>query len=237
MKQKIILSSPVFPLGHFRYNKGNGTEGRMKKMEIKQIVTGTIEENCYLISQNDEALLIDPGDEASKIKNEIEELGVRPLAILLTHTHYDHIGAVEELRHAYHIPVYVSPLEQEWLGDPVKNFSASKEHDIRVEKAEYEWVLDKEYQIGPFEFIVLPTPGHSPGSVSLLFSKEGVVFTGDALFKGSVGRTDLPGCEPEKLLVGIQTHLFTLPDHFRVFPGHRADSTIGHEKKTNPFFN
>ena len=206
-------------------------------MQITRIVTGTLEENVYILSKNNEALLIDPGGEVNKIKDEIEELGVKPLAILLTHTHYDHIGGVDEIRHAYQIPVYVSPLEQEWLGNPELNLSAQSVHPVNVGEAEFEFESHKEYHIGEFTFTVLPTPGHSPGGVSFLFEEEMVTFTGDALFRGSVGRTDLPGSQPEKLLAGIEKHLFTLPNDMRVFPGHRDDSTIGHEKQTNPFFN
>jgi len=206
-------------------------------MLIKRIVTGIIEENCYIVSLNGKALIIDPGDEPSKIKDEIEELEVRPIAILLTHTHYDHIGAVEDIRQAYGIPVYVSPLEQDWLGDPQKNFSSTKERLVKVGEAENEFVMEKIYELDGFRFKVVPTPGHSPGSVSFLFEDELVAFTGDALFKGSVGRTDLPGSEPEKLLSGIRKYLFVLPDETRIFPGHRDDSTIGHEKETNPYFN
>ena len=206
-------------------------------MQITRIVTGTLEQNVYILSKNKEALLIDPGSEVNKIKNEIEELGVKPLAILLTLTHYDHIGGVDEIRHAYQIPVYVSPLEQEWLGNPELNLSAQSIHPVSVGEAEYEFESHKEYQIGGFKFTVLPTPGHSPGGVSFLFEDDMVTFTGDALFRGSVGRTDLPGSQPEKLLAGIEKHLFTLPNDMRVFPGHRDDSTIGHEKQTNPFFN
>ena len=205
-------------------------------MEIKQIVTGMIGENCYLVCQNGSALIIDPGAEPEKIKQAIETAAVKPLAILLTHTHYDHIGAVDDIRDVYEIPVYVSPLEQDWLGDPVKNFSADKSSPVTARDAEHLFEMDKFYDIGEFHFKVVHTPGHSPGSVSLLFEEDGVAFTGDALFGGSVGRTDIPGSEPEKLLPGIQKQLFTLPDDTRVYPGHRGDTTIGREKKTNPYF-
>lgn len=205
-------------------------------MEIKQIVTGTIAENTYIVAKNNLALVIDPGDEPSKIKNEIEEMAVRPVAILLTHTHYDHIGAVEEIRQAYNIPVYVSPKEQSWLSDSRLNLSYRTAHPIEVNPAEYEFVPYRVYTIEDFQFQVVPTPGHSPGGVSFIFKEEKVVFTGDALFRGSVGRTDLPGSEPEKLLKGIEENLFSLDDDTRVFPGHRADTTIGHEKSTNPYF-
>lgn len=205
-------------------------------MEIKRLVTGTIEENCYLLSKGKEALIVDPGADTDKIIAAIDQKQVRPIAILLTHTHYDHIGAVDELRARYVIPLYVHPAEKEWLGDPSKNLSADKRKPVTAKPAEKYLVEDTLYQIGLFHFKVLHTPGHSPGGVSFWFEDEGIVLTGDALFGGSIGRTDLSGSEPEKLIPSIQRHLFTLPDETIVYPGHREKTTIGHEKKSNPYF-
>lgn len=206
-------------------------------IQVRQIVTGTIEENCYIVYKGDQALIIDPGDETSKIKNEIEELGVRPIAILLTHTHYDHIGSLEDIRVDYDIPVYVSPEEQDWLGDPVVNLSSNKEFDVVANPAENLLHPLETVSIKDFTFDVVPTPGHSPGSLSFIFHEDKIVISGDALFKGSVGRTDLPGSQPELLLDGIRKHLFTLADDYAVYPGHGGDTTIGQEKHTNPYFN
>lgn len=203
--------------------------------QVKRIVTGMIEENCYIIYQEGKALIVDPGDEFVAIKNALDELDVTPAAILLTHTHYDHIGALEEVRKTYSIPVYVSDLEQAWLGNPVLNLSVNTGHPFTTEPAEYEFELLKTYDIEGFQFKVVPTQGHSPGGVSFIF--DDFVISGDALFKGSVGRTDLTGSDSEALLKGIKEQLFTLPDDMRVYPGHGGDTTIGHEKRTNPFFN
>lgn len=207
-------------------------------MHIEQIKTGMIEENCYLVYNDEALLIIDPGEDAAKIKTQIEKAQQQPVAILLTHTHYDHIGAVEELRQFYQIPVYVSPLEQSWLGDPILNLSGLGRHDdianIIVSPAEYEFEM-KTYRLGNMTFRVVPTPGHSIGSVSFIF--DDFVVSGDALFKGSIGRTDLYTGNLEQLLHSIQIQLFVLPDEFAVYPGHGDATTIEHEKRTNPFFN
>lgn len=205
--------------------------------QIKQIVTGIIEENCYIIYENDKALIVDPGDETSKIKDVIESLEVLPVAILLTHTHYDHIGALQDLRVDYDIPVYVSPIEQEWLEDPVLNLSALSTKKIICDQAEYELNPVETLNIEGFTFEVVPTPGHSPGSVSFIFHEDRFIVSGDALFAGSIGKTDLHQADQDTLFNSIQTQLFTLPDDYRVYPGHRVSTTIGHEKETNPFFN
>ncbi|BBM16056.1 MBL fold metallo-hydrolase [Enterococcus mundtii] len=207
-------------------------------MHVLQLKTGTIEENCYLVYNDEALLIIDPGADAEMIQEQIKKTQQQPVAILLTHTHYDHIGAVEALKNTYDIPVYVSPLEQEWLGDPILNLSGLGRHDdmdnIIVSPAEYEFEM-KQYRLGNMSFEVVPTPGHSAGSVSFIF--DDFVISGDALFKGSIGRTDLYTGNLEQLLYSITTQLFVLPNEFVVYPGHGEPTTIEHEKKTNPFFN
>ncbi|MFR4287514.1 MAG: MBL fold metallo-hydrolase [Enterococcus italicus] len=206
-------------------------------MNIQQIVTGPVQENCYLLWQNNELLVVDPGADAKKISAAIKKTAATPLAIILTHTHYDHIGAVDAIRDEYQIPVYVSSDEQEWLQSPPKNLSGRHPElgPITARNAEHEFKLNTTLTIGSFSFEVVPTPGHSIGSVSFIF--DSFVVCGDALFKGSIGRTDLYTGNLEQLLNSIQTQLFTLPDSFDAYPGHGEPTTIGHEKATNPFFN
>lgn len=204
--------------------------------EIKTLPVGMAQSNCYILSNGTNALIVDPGDQANLIKNTITELNVEPVAILLTHTHYDHIGAVEAMREEYTIPLYVSLKEKEWLGDPNQNLSSLVGTPMRLKEAEYYFNPTEKLHISDFSFTVVPTPGHSPGSVSFIFEDEEVVVSGDALFAGSIGRTDLPGSEPEKLIPGVRSELFTLPEQFKVYPGHGEQTTIGREIATNPFF-
>lgn len=207
-------------------------------MNILQIPTGAIQENCYLVSDEQHLLIIDPGAEAEKIIGVIGKNDAKPVAILLTHTHYDHIGAVDQLRDHYQIPVYVSPLEDAWLSDPQMNLSGLGRHDdiddVFIRPADHLFEL-KAYDIAGLRFEVVATPGHSIGSVSFVFPD--FVVSGDALFRGSIGRTDLPTGNLEQLLTSIRTQLFTLPNEFPVYPGHGAPTTIEREKRYNPFFN
>mgnify|MGYP005983445495 CR=1 FL=1 len=207
-------------------------------MKILQIPTGPIQENCYLVYTEHHLLIIDPGAEPEKIIETIKDTGATPAAILLTHTHYDHIGAVDPLREFYEIPVYVSPLEADWLLDPLMNLSGLGRHDdienIVTAPAD-EYFQLKEYEIADISFKVVATPGHSIGSVSFIFPD--FVVSGDALFRGSIGRTDLPTGNLEQLLNSIRTQLFTLPEEFPVYPGHGEATTVEREKRLNPFFN
>ena len=205
-------------------------------LKVKRIPVGPGVANCYLIHNGKDALIVDPGAEANRIHHFIDELAVHPIAILLTHTHYDHIGAVEAMREEYDIPVYVAPEEDVWLINPTKNLSAIISEPIIVQRADHLFNPDETLTIGDFTFKVLATPGHSPGGVSFVFDEGEFVLSGDALFAGGVGRSDLPGSEPAKLLSGIREQLFTLPGHYTVYSGHGLKTTIENEINTNPFF-
>lgn len=205
-------------------------------MEIKTMPVGMIGANCYILSQEKHALIVDPGGDAEKIIQYIEENGLTPLGILLTHAHFDHIGGLEAVRNKFQVNVYIHQAEQSWLTDPMLNGS-HKLMGGEITATEAEITLEEgELTIGEFYFIVAHTPGHSPGSVSFIFTDSKQVFSGDALFNQGIGRTDLPGGDLPTLEHSITRKLYQLDDEYRVYPGHGPSTTIGFEKVNNPFF-
>lgn len=204
-------------------------------MKIKTMPLGALGTNCYIIYKDNEALIIDPGDEASKVINFIEENDLKPMAILLTHAHFDHIGAVDEVRNFFEIDVYLHENEAEWLEEPHFNGSALyPRQEVKTTKPDH-YLKPGNMTLGGFSFEIRHTPGHSPGSVSFLFHEEQVIFSGDVLFRQGVGRTDLLQGNAAQLANSIQRKLYTLDDQFIVFPGHGISTTIGEEKRSNPY--
>lgn len=209
-------------------------------MEWMQIPLGLLQTNCYIVSKEDNTCLIfDPGEEGEKLSSLILEKQLHPLAIILTHAHFDHIGAVEEIRKKFNVPVYIHENEADWLIDPAKNGSQLFEVGKLVKGNRADFVLtdEKELKIGDFSFQIAETPGHSPGSLSFYFKEAGFVIAGDALFSGSIGRTDLPGGNHAQLLKSIHEQLLILPEETIVLPGHGPATTIGQEMDSNPFLN
>ena len=207
-------------------------------MKWTQLPLGPIQTNAYII-ENDahEAIIVDPGDEMNKIQEVIQSHQLKPIAVLLTHAHFDHIGALDAVREKWQIPAYIHKNEQDWLIDPSKNGSQHFPlvNDMSMQPAEH--IIDAPglLKIQSFTIEVIETPGHSPGSLSFYMKDAGVVFSGDALFYGSIGRTDLYGGDKELLLESIYTKLFTLPGETVVLPGHGFETTVKNEKETNPF--
>jgi hydroxyacylglutathione hydrolase len=203
-------------------------------MDVRMFTVGPLQENCYLVRRegSDRALLIDPGDEAGKLQGAMQELGVEPEAILLTHTHFDHIGAVAPLARATGAPVYCPREELPVLADPSAFFGAMFGP---VEGWEAEHAIDggQRLQLAGFDVDVVATPGHSPGHVT--FVLDGALFSGDVLFQGSIGRTDLPGADHETLMESIAALLERFDDDTKVHPGHMGLTTLGRERATNPF--
>jgi len=204
-------------------------------MDVRMFTVGPVQENCFLFRQDgsNEALIVDPGEEAPKLLGAIEELGVDLKAILLTHTHFDHIGAVAPVAKATGAPVYCPKLEVAVLQDimsyvPWPGFGPFESWDPEETVAGGERL-----QLAGFDIEVIFTPGHSPGHVT--YAVEDALFSGDVLFEGSVGRTDLPGGDWPTLARSIESLLERHPDEQRVFPGHMGLTTLGRERATNPF--
>ncbi|MBI0576333.1 MBL fold metallo-hydrolase [Neobacillus cucumis] len=209
-------------------------------MKWSQIPLGVLQTNCYIVENPDQTCLIfDPGSEGKKLINWLTKRELKPAAIFLTHAHFDHIGAVDEVRDFFKIPVYVHEEEEEWLSDPKLNgskFFMMKE-SVNAKPAEFILKKEEDIKIAGFEFKLFETPGHSPGSVSYYFENDGFVVSGDALFKGSIGRTDLPKGNQAQLLKSIHDKLLFLPEETVVLPGHGPETTIIEEMDSNPFLN
>jgi hydroxyacylglutathione hydrolase len=180
-------------------------------------------------------MLIDPGDDADKIIGQIKKRNVEVTKIVLTHGHADHIGAIPDLKKYTGAPVLIHSEDAIMLTDSMANLSAVFDAPFVAEPADG---LLKDGDLifaGDIKLKVLFTPGHTPGGISLYEANAGVVFTGDALFAGSIGRTDFPMASHEQLIEAIQEKLLSLPDETIVYPGHGPQSTIGEEKEGNPW--
>jgi glyoxylase-like metal-dependent hydrolase (beta-lactamase superfamily II) len=206
-------------------------------MEVRMFTVGPVQENCFLFRQDgsDHALIVDPGEEAERLLGAIEELGVTLDAILLTHTHFDHVGAVAPVARATGAPVYCPKIEVPVLQDimsyvPWAGFGPYESWDPEetVEGGE-------RLELAGFTIDVHFTPGHSPGHVTYAIADEPALFSGDVLFESSVGRTDLPGGDWPTLAASIQSLLDAHPDDTTVHPGHMGLTTLGRERATNPF--
>ncbi|WP_249871101.1 MBL fold metallo-hydrolase [Oceanobacillus saliphilus] len=204
-------------------------------MNIKGMSVGPIGTNCYIVFDDQDAIVIDPGAESEKILGFLNQRKLHVQAILLTHAHFDHIGALEEVRKATGAEVYLHKSESSWLSDPMLNGSFKLQgREILVSPADKP-LNPGRLRIGSFDFTILHTPGHSPGSVSFIFEEDHFIVSGDVLFYQGIGRTDLPGGSMEELELSIRNQLYLLDDAFTVYPGHGPATTIGMEKKSNPF--
>lgn len=207
-------------------------------LKIDRLELGPVQTNCYIVSDKERnCIIFDPGEEAGKVQALIKQKQLTPLAILLTHAHFDHIGAVDELRDLYDIPVYLHEKERDFLASPNLNGSGKYAMipDCRVKEAD-KWITrDEPLEIGPFHMELRHVPGHSPGSVMFYFHDDRFAIVGDTLFSGSIGRTDLADGSEELLLSSIRRALLTLPDDTFLFPGHGPDTTPLREKQHNPF--
>jgi hydroxyacylglutathione hydrolase len=206
-------------------------------MDVRMLTVGPVQENTFFVRRDGarEALVIDPGDEPERLTALVDELALDVQAILVTHTHFDHIGAVAPLARHTGAPVWCPQLETRVLADimsyvPWPGFGPFESYD-----ADHTVAGGETLALAGFEIDVLFTPGHSPGHVSYSIAAEKALFSGDVLFAGSVGRVDLPGGDGPTLLRSIAGLLEALPDDTRVLPGHMGQTTLGRERATNPF--
>jgi glyoxylase-like metal-dependent hydrolase (beta-lactamase superfamily II) len=202
---------------------------------VHSLSVGPLQANCHIVvcEESKEAVIIDPGDEGSRIINTIDELGVEPVMILLTHGHGDHIGAVADIKNQYGIPIWMHKHETHMLLDPAANLSVFLGVEIISPPADFTFTEEDTLTFSGHDVQVFETEGHSPMGCCFLFDNH--LISGDALFKGSIGRTDFPGGSHEILIKRIKEKLFTLPDDTIVYPGHGPKTSIGYEKKHNPF--
>jgi hydroxyacylglutathione hydrolase len=206
-------------------------------MDVRQFTVGPVAENSYIFRRegSDRAVIVDPGEEADKLVGAIDALGVGIDAILVTHTHFDHVGAVAPVAKATGAEVWVPEIEKFVLTDinsfvPWPGFGPFESYN-----AEHTLTGGEKLELAGFEIDVLHTPGHSPGHVTFSIPDEQVVFSGDVLFQGSVGRTDLPGGDWGTLLESIRTLVDTLAPETVVYPGHMGVTSLGAERASNPF--
>jgi hydroxyacylglutathione hydrolase len=205
-------------------------------LKLQVFPLGPLQTNAYLLvdEAKNKAVVIDPGMNPQPLLKRIADLEVE--AILLTHAHFDHIGGVEAVRTLKKCPVYIHPLEADWLTDAKRNGSlrwSDVTPPIETAAAEYDLADGQVLHLLDQQIRVIHTPGHSPGSVSFLL--ENMLIAGDVLFRMSVGRTDLPGGNMRTLLDTIHNRLFTLSAETIVYPGHGPKTMIGYERQHNPY--
>jgi hydroxyacylglutathione hydrolase len=206
-------------------------------MDVRMFTVGPVQENTFILRRDgsDRALIVDPGEEAPKLLGALDALGVTLDGILITHTHFDHVGAVAPIAEATGAEVWVPEIEKPVLADimsyvPWPGFGPFDSWD-----AEHTVTGGERLELAGFEIDVIFTPGHSPGHVTYSIPDEGAIFSGDVLFQGSVGRVDLPGGDWPTLLESLRTLVDSLPEDTRVHPGHMGLTTLGAERASNPF--
>jgi len=208
-------------------------------MKVDRLVLGEFETNCYIARSSDsaaECLIIDTGLDIRELPAFLDQHKLTPAAVILTHGHIDHIAGVEALRKKFpSIQVYIHKLDAEMLGNANVNLSIMAGSSFTAGKADR--LIDEGDTIDKagIRLRVIHTPGHTPGGICLYSEKDGIIFVGDTIFAGSVGRTDFPNGNMKQLIEGIKHKLLTLPENTIAYPGHGPETTIGQEKAENPF--
>ena len=195
-----------------------------------------MDSNCYIIGceETREGAIVDPGADAKRILKKVEELGLKIVAVILTHGHIDHIGALSDVREATGAPVMIHADDAPQLTDAGKNLSVYVGSKVSTKAADRLLQDNDKIEVGKITLEVIHTPGHTRGGISIKCAPE-ILITGDTLFAGSIGRSDFPGGNHAQLISSIKTRLLIFPDETRVYPGHGPSSTIGEEKRFNPF--
>jgi glyoxylase-like metal-dependent hydrolase (beta-lactamase superfamily II) len=207
-------------------------------IDVRMYTVGPVQENCFIVREKDTgtALIVDPGEEADRLLKAVDELGIEKVeAILVTHTHFDHVGAVAPVAQATGAPVYCPELERDVLANimdyvPWPGFGPFESYE-----ADHTVAGGETLELAGMKLEVLFTPGHSPGHVTYAIRDERALFSGDVLFQGSVGRVDLPGGDWPTLLASIQSLVDEFEPETVVYPGHMGITTLERERATNPF--
>lgn len=206
-------------------------------MKIEAMVLGDVRTNCYLLinEETKEALVVDPADRADVIVRKLIDEGLTLKAILLTHGHGDHILAVGDLKKQFGVKVYAAKEEEALLSDAAQNLSKALFGIAVTVKPDILLEDGQEFEAAGIRLWMLHTPGHTPGGCCYYQEEEKVLFSGDTLFCGSIGRTDFPGGSLSELVRSVKEKLLVLPEDVKVYPGHEEMTTIGHEKRYNPY--
>lgn len=206
-------------------------------MIVEMLIVSPFQENCYVIGDEESmtGAIIDPGDEAARIALTVERVGLEISQIIVTHSHIDHVGAVAQLVDEYMCPVLMHEEAEAMLKTVPQQAMMMGMRFGKMPKVDRHVGDDEVLEVGSLRLRSLYTPGHASGHLAFLVEDEGIVFSGDALFAGSVGRVDLPGGSMEVLMRSISERLLTLPDETRVLSGHGPETTIGRERVANPF--
>lgn len=224
-------------------SENQASSGSGGQVGVKAFTLGPFQTNCYVVVPDESSLgrgtpcwIVDASFEPDEMIECVRSRGLVPEALVLTHAHVDHIAGVADVRRAWPaLPVFIHWEETDWLQSPESNLSALSGVPVSAPGPDRELSDGDVLVLGGTRWNVLHTPGHSPGGITLYCARAGIAIVGDALFAGSIGRTDFPGCDHDLLLESIRTRLYTLPDEVKVYPGHGPATTIGREKKTNPF--
>lgn len=210
-------------------------------MILENLCVGMLQTNCYLLGDEEsrQAVVIDPGAEGRRICNRIRELRLQLSAVLITHAHYDHTLAAWTLNQQLGGKIYLNPEDQPLLLQIIFGLASRFRPEIRPvspDEVDGKPADGDRLQFGAIHIEVMATPGHTPGHVSYYLPESGMIFSGDTVFFGSIGRTDFPGGSFQQLIESVRTKIFSLPDETIIYPGHGPATTVGRERTQNPFF-